>query len=130
MTRIISTAPSIQPSSRDEVTHSAQHAAEVREVTEVRVRWVGHRLLADANIAVKSDFSVEQGHEITRAMRHELLHHLPYLGNAMSILPCPQVKSIIGWPTMSMTICRPIHIRRLKRGQRHMPEWQDDRSNW
>ncbi len=56
--------------------------AEVLEVTEVRVRWVGHWLLTDVNIAVKPDFSVEQGHDIARAVRHELLHHLPYLGNA------------------------------------------------
>lgn len=72
----------VDPEVIDEVTHSAQHVAEVLEVTEVRVRWVGHRLLADVNIAVRSDFSVEQGHEIARAVRHELLHHLPYLGNA------------------------------------------------
>jgi cation diffusion facilitator family transporter len=72
----------VDPEVIDEVTHSAQHVLEVLEVTEVRVRWVGHRLLADVNIAVKSDFSVEQGHEIARAVRHELLHHLPYLGNA------------------------------------------------
>ena len=72
----------VDPEVIDEVTHSAQHVAEVLEVTEVRVRWVGHRLLADVNIAVTSDFSVEHGHEIARAVRHELLHHLPYLGNA------------------------------------------------
>lgn len=72
----------VDPEVIDEVTHSAQHVAEVLEVTEVRVRWVGHRLLADVNIAVKSNFSVEHGHEIARAVRHELLHHLPYLGNA------------------------------------------------
>ena len=72
----------VDPVVIDEVTHSAQHVAEVLEVSEVRVRWVGHRLLADVNIAVKSNFSVEQGHEIARAVRHELLHHLPYLGNA------------------------------------------------
>ena len=72
----------VDPVVIDEVTHSAQHVAEVLEVTEVRVRWVGHRLLADVNIAVKSDYSVERGHEVARAVRHELLHHLPYLGNA------------------------------------------------
>jgi cation diffusion facilitator family transporter len=72
----------VDPEVIDEVTHSAQHVPEVLDVTEVRVRWVGHRLLTDVNIAVKSDFSVEQGHEIARAVRHELLHHLPYLGNA------------------------------------------------
>ena len=71
----------VDPVVIDEVTHSAQHVAECW-VTEVRVRWVGHRLLADVNIAAKSDFSVEQGHEIAPAVRHELVHHLPYLGNA------------------------------------------------
>ena len=34
------------------------------------------------NIAVNSLLSVEQGHEIAREVRHELLHRLPYLGNA------------------------------------------------
>jgi cation diffusion facilitator family transporter len=72
----------VDPEVIDEVTHSAQHVPDVREVTEVRVRWVGHRLLADVNIAVKSDLSVEQGHEIAHEVRHQLLHHLPYLGNA------------------------------------------------
>jgi cation diffusion facilitator family transporter len=71
----------VDPEVIDEVTHSGKHVREVLEVTEVRVRWVGHRLLADVNIAVTSHLSVEQGHEIARAVRHELLHHLPYLGN-------------------------------------------------
>lgn len=72
----------VDPEVIDEVTHSAQHVPNVLEVTEVRVRWIGHRLLADVNIAVRSDLSVEQGHAIAREVRHQLLHHLPYLGNA------------------------------------------------
>jgi len=66
----------------DEVRHSAHHVPEVLEVTEVRGRWLGHRLLADVNIAVKPDLSVEQGHQIAREVQHQLLHHLPYLANA------------------------------------------------
>jgi cation diffusion facilitator family transporter len=72
----------VDPEVIDEVTHSAKHVPEVLEVTEVRVRWIGHRLLADVNIAIQSDLSVEQGHEIAREVRHQLLHHLPYLANA------------------------------------------------
>jgi cation diffusion facilitator family transporter len=72
----------VDPEVIDEVKHSAQHVPDVLEVTEVRVRWVGHRLLADVNIAVKSDLSVEQGHQIAHQVQHQLLHHLPYLGNA------------------------------------------------
>lgn len=72
----------VDPEVIDEVRHAAHHVAEVLEVTEVRVRWLGHRLLADVNIAIKSDLSVEQGHQIAREVRHSLLHHLPYLANA------------------------------------------------
>ena len=72
----------VDPEVIDEVRHAADHVAEVLEVTEVRVRGLGHRLLADVNIAIKSDLSVEQGHQIAREVRHQLLHHLPYLANA------------------------------------------------
>lgn len=74
----------IDPEVVDEVEHAAaDHVSGVVEVTDVRVRWLGHRMLADVNIAVKSDLSVEAGHEIAREVRHQLLHHLPYLANAV-----------------------------------------------
>ena len=72
----------VDPVVIDEVQHAAEHITDVREVTEVRVRWVGHRLSAEINIAVDADLSVEEGHRIAHEVRHELLHHLPYLGNA------------------------------------------------
>lgn len=72
----------IDPAVIDEVQHAAQHVRDVRDVTEIRVRWVGHRLAAEINIAVDSDLSVEEGHRVAHEVRHELLHHLPYLGNA------------------------------------------------
>ena len=73
----------VDPAVIDEVEHTAQHVTEVREVTEVRVRWVGHRLLAEINIAVDAALSVEKGHGVAQEVRHELLHHLPYLANAI-----------------------------------------------
>jgi cation diffusion facilitator family transporter len=73
----------IDPTIIEEVKHAAaDHVADVLEVTDVRVRWLGHRMLADVNIAVNGEFSVEKGHEIAREVRHQLLHHLPYLVNA------------------------------------------------
>jgi cation diffusion facilitator family transporter len=72
----------VDPTVLDEVQHAAQHVTDVREVTEVRVRWVGHRLSAEINVAVDSELSVEEGHRVAQEVRHELLHHLPYLGNA------------------------------------------------
>jgi len=72
----------VDPEVIDEVRHAAHHVAEVVEVTDVRVRWLGHRLLADVNIAVASGLSVEEGHQIAHEVQHQLLHHLPYLANA------------------------------------------------
>jgi len=36
----------------------------------------------EANITVSPELSVEEGHAIVKEVRHQLLHHLRYLGNA------------------------------------------------
>ena len=54
----------------------------VVEVTETRVRWLGHRMLAEVNVAVPSGLSVEEGHAVAVEVRHQLLHHLEYLSDA------------------------------------------------
>ncbi len=72
----------VDPQIVDEIRHTAQHTPGVQEVTEVRVRWLGHRLHAELNIAVDSEFTVEAGHEVASEMHHELLHRLRYLSGA------------------------------------------------
>jgi len=66
----------------DEIKHAITHIKEVLDVSEIRVRWLGHRLHAEVNVTVDARLSVEQGHEIAREVRHQLLHHLKYLSNA------------------------------------------------
>jgi divalent metal cation (Fe/Co/Zn/Cd) transporter len=73
----------VDPEVLAEVTHAVGHTPEVREVTQVRVRWVGHWLHAELNVAVSSQLSVPQGHAIATEVRHQLLHHMPHLANAM-----------------------------------------------
>jgi cation diffusion facilitator family transporter len=72
----------VDPKVIDEIKHAAGRVTEVGNVSEVRVRWLGHRLHAELNIAVNQSLSVEKGHEIAKTVRHELLHHLRYLSNA------------------------------------------------
>jgi cation diffusion facilitator family transporter len=72
----------VDPAIIDEIKHTVNHTQGVREITEVRVRWLGHRLHAELNIAVSPEFSVEKGHNIAKEVRHQLLHHLRYLSNA------------------------------------------------
>lgn len=69
----------VEPDVVEEIRHAAQHATDVSEVSEVRVRWLGHRLHAEVNVAVPPGLSVERGHEVAGAVRHQLMHHLKYL---------------------------------------------------
>lgn len=72
----------VDPEVVDEIEDAVKQTPGVCEVTEIRVRWSGHRLHAEVNIAVQSELSLERGHEIAKEVRHQLLHHLPYLSNA------------------------------------------------
>jgi cation diffusion facilitator family transporter len=63
----------------DDVRRTAAHVAEVVEVTEVRARWLGHRLHAEINIAVNPQMTIAQAHAVATEVRHQLLHHLSYL---------------------------------------------------
>jgi cation diffusion facilitator family transporter len=66
-----------------EVQHAATHVAGVREVKEVRARWLGHQLLAEVNIAVDASLTVERGHEIATEVHRQLMTHLPFLARAV-----------------------------------------------
>ena len=71
----------VDPHVVDELTQAIHHVPSVRDVTEVRVRWMGHRMHAEINIAVDDQMSIEAAHKISDQVRHELLHHLQYLSH-------------------------------------------------
>lgn len=73
----------VDPDIMNEITHAVNHAPGVLEITEVRVRWLGHRLHAEVNIAVGSQLSVKEGHDIAKEARHQLLHEVKYLSNVV-----------------------------------------------
>jgi cation diffusion facilitator family transporter len=73
----------VDPEVVDEISQAAKHVQGVDNVTDVRVRWSGHRLYAEVNFAVSGEMSVTEAHVITLEARHQLLHHLPYLENVV-----------------------------------------------
>jgi cation diffusion facilitator family transporter len=73
----------VDPGVLADIMHAIRHIPEVQEVTQVRIRWIGHRLHAELNLAVRPQLSVAQGHAIATAVRHQLLHHVPHLANAI-----------------------------------------------
>ena len=55
----------------------------VERVGEVRVRWIGHRLHAEAEVVVDADLNLVAAHGIAEAARHGLLHDVPRLVSAI-----------------------------------------------
>jgi cation diffusion facilitator family transporter len=55
----------------------------VMAVTEVRARWMGHRLLAQVRLSVNGTLPVARAHDIAEAAQHELLHHISNLSDAI-----------------------------------------------
>ena len=72
----------VDPDVVEEMRRILKGVPGVVDVTELRLRWIGHRLHAEANLAVDGALSVEQGHEIAKEARHRLLHELGYLSDA------------------------------------------------
>ena len=44
---------------------------------QLRLRWIGHRIRAEAGIAVDRDLSVVEAHDIATDAQHRLLHDVP-----------------------------------------------------
>jgi cation diffusion facilitator family transporter len=73
----------VESETLEAIARAAAHVAGVEEVTDVRARWVGHRLYAEVSVTVAGGLSVLEGHEVAKEVRHRLLHHVPHLGAAM-----------------------------------------------
>ena len=73
----------VEPHIIDVMREAAGKAVGVEKVTDVRARWLGHRLHAELNVAVAAHHSVAEGHAIAKEVRHELLHHLGYVSSVI-----------------------------------------------
>ena len=52
-------------------------------VDDLRLRWIGHELHAEAAIAVATDLSITQAHTIAHEAEHRLIHSIPRLTRAV-----------------------------------------------
>jgi cation diffusion facilitator family transporter len=55
----------------------------VEAVRSVRMRWIGHRLHADAELDIDPDTTLEAAHRIAHDAEHELMHEVPKLDSAL-----------------------------------------------
>ncbi len=73
----------VDPALVDRAERALREVPGVREVGELRLRWIGHRLRAEVAVVVDGEASVRQAHGIAVAAEHALLHAVPGLTAAL-----------------------------------------------
>jgi cation diffusion facilitator family transporter len=73
----------VDPGIRDASEAVLARVPGVEDVGEVRIRWIGHRLHAEAEVVVDEARSIGEAHEIAERARHALLHDVPHLSSAI-----------------------------------------------
>lgn len=69
----------VNPAFVDQVERAARTVPGVEDVTDVRVRWIGHRLAAELHAIVDANLTTRASHAIIEDVRHTLFHDLPKL---------------------------------------------------
>lgn len=72
----------VDPALVDAAEASLRTVAGVQDVEGLRLRWIGHRMRAEAAVLVDPGLTVVDGHEIAVAAHHQLLHDVPRLAGA------------------------------------------------
>lgn len=79
----------VDPTLVEMVEATAARVPRVEAVDDVRVRWIGHRLDAALHVTVDCDLSVADGHRVAEEVRHQLLHQMKGLDQALvHVDPC------------------------------------------
>ncbi|MDX2706034.1 cation diffusion facilitator family transporter [Streptomyces sp. PA03-6a] len=73
----------VDPALVDDAERALREVPGVREVGELRLRWIGHRLRAEVAVVVDGNLTVRQAHHTAVAAEHALLHAVPRLTAAL-----------------------------------------------
>lgn len=73
----------VSPELVDQIAAALDGVHGVEAVDDVRVRWIGHRLRAEAEVTVDRALNVTEAHHISVKAHHSLLHKIPRLAEAI-----------------------------------------------
>ena len=71
----------VEPDVIADIRHAAQHVPGVRQVLNVRARWLGHRLTTELDVAVDGGATLREADAITTQFESELFDHMPALSS-------------------------------------------------
>jgi cation diffusion facilitator family transporter len=72
----------VDPTLVDQAETTLRGVPGVRDVHAIRLRWIGHRIHAEANLVVDASLTLVAAHEIAADAEHQLTHALPQLATA------------------------------------------------
>ena len=79
----------VDPSLVAKLESAAKDVDGVQAIDDMRVRWIGHTLHAEANVEVDGALSTLDAHDIAEAVQHAMLHEAPWLRSArVHVDPC------------------------------------------
>jgi len=73
----------IEPDILAQIEHAPTHVEGVQSVSDVRARWLGHRVHVDLTINVDPGMRVRDAHALARYVERALLDHVRLLGGAV-----------------------------------------------
>lgn len=73
----------IEPEYMDQAEAVITQHADVQDLHRLRMRWMGHRLQAEATIAVDPHLTTLESHRIAEQVRHDLFHEIPTLAEVI-----------------------------------------------
>ena len=99
----------VDPELVEMVERRAAAVAGVQAVDDVRLRWLGHQLRAEVSVTVDQDLAVARAHEISEAVRRDLLDHVPRLTETIThINPCGHHRGEVhSWQAVTTTTPKP-----------------------
>jgi len=75
-----------------DATERAAHQPGVEDVSSIRIRWIGHRLEAEAHIVVDCELPTLRSHAIAEGVRHGIFHAVPKISDVIvHVDPCGHV---------------------------------------
>lgn len=73
----------VDPALVDAAEYALESLPGVRAVSELRLRWIGHRLRAEVAVVVDGELTVHEAHQVAVDAEHALLHAVPKLTAAL-----------------------------------------------
>ncbi|WP_141432233.1 cation diffusion facilitator family transporter [Bacillus sp. 03113] len=71
----------IEPEYIDNITKSASKIKSIRNVNDVKARWLGHEIVIDISITIDSNLSIKEGHNVVKNLIHQLQHDIEHISS-------------------------------------------------